>query len=163
MNIAEQVDQVDAELVRGLYPELRRFAAVVAPWDVDPDDALHGALVGVLQTRRLGSLDNPGAYLRRAIVNHVSSELRNRRTRRSTLRRLEAEIRENTATAYPSDVADLMRLRPVERAILYLHDIEGYPFDEVAAAVGMAAGTARVTASRARRRLRQELLQEETR
>ena len=141
---------------------LRRFAAVVAPWDVDPDDVLHGALVGVLQSRRLGSVDNPAAFSRRAIVNYVNSELRNRRTRRSTLRRLQAEIGETTTAAYPSDVADLMRLRPVERAILYLHDIGGYPFDEVAAMVGLSAGNVRVTASRARRRLKAELLQEET-
>lgn len=161
MEIIKQVDQVDAELVRGLYPELRRFAAVTAPWDVDPDDVLHGTLVKAMQTRRLGSLDNPGAYLRRAIVNHVNSELRSRGTRRSTLRLLQTEIGDSTDAAYPSDVADLMRLRPVERAILYLHDIEGFPFQEVAEMVGITAGNVRVTASRARRRLKAELLQEE--
>ena len=101
MEIIEQVDQIDAELVRGLYPELRRFAAVTAPWDVDPDDVLHGALVKAMQTRRLGSLGNPGAYLRRAIVNHVNSELRNRGARRSTLRRLQAEIGGSADAAYP--------------------------------------------------------------
>lgn len=162
MEIIEQVDHVDTELIRHLYPLLRRFAAVAAPWDMDPDDVLHGALAATLQTRRLGSLDDPEAYLRRAIVNHVRSELRSRRTSRSALRRLEAEISATTDAAYPSDVAELMRLRPAERAILYLHDIEGYSFDEVAGMVGLAAGNVRVTASRARRRLKAELQQEES-
>ena len=159
MEIVDRIDQADAEVVRGLYAELRRFAAVVAPWDLDPDDVLHGALVRVLRTRRLRTLDDPGAYLRRAIVNHVRSELRRLRTRRLTLNRLRASTSEPTAVPYPSDIAELMRLRPVQRAVLFLHDVEGFSFEEVADMMGISAGNARVTASRARRRLRSELFE----
>jgi DNA-directed RNA polymerase specialized sigma24 family protein len=49
----------------------------------------------------------------------------------------------------------------VDRAILFLHDVEGFAFDEVADFVGMNGGRVRMRASRARSRLR-DLLTEET-
>ena len=69
----EGIRSTDAGTIEQLYPELRRFAGVVAPWDIDPDDALHAALVAVLQTRSLADLDDPLRYIRRAIVNTVRS------------------------------------------------------------------------------------------
>jgi DNA-directed RNA polymerase specialized sigma24 family protein len=59
----------DVEFIESSYGELRRFAAVVAPWDMDPDDVLHSTLMRVLRKRRLGSLDDPLAY-------HPSFDLR---------------------------------------------------------------------------------------
>jgi RNA polymerase sigma-70 factor (ECF subfamily) len=61
---------------------------------------------------------------------------------------------------YPSDLADLLRLAPADRAILYLHDVEGFDFEEVARLVGMTAGRVRMRASRARSRLRALLIEE---
>ena len=40
-------------LVEDLYLSLHRFAAVVAPWDMEADDLLHDALVAVLRKRSL--------------------------------------------------------------------------------------------------------------
>jgi RNA polymerase sigma-70 factor (ECF subfamily) len=65
------------------------------------------------------------------------------------------------ADNYPSDLADLERLQPVDRAILFLHDVQGFAFAEVSDLVGMNAGRVRMRASRARSRLR-DLLREET-
>jgi RNA polymerase sigma-70 factor (ECF subfamily) len=76
--------------------------------------------------------------------------------------RLRAENPGSARAEYPSDVAELLALGPIERAVLYLHDIEGLSFDEVADLVGIRPGAARVTASRARRKLR-TLLEEEER
>ena len=143
--------------VRQNYETLRRFAAVVAPWDVEPDDVLHAVLLRVLRRGNLSSLDDPVAYVRRAIVNHVRSEFRRNGTRRRTMSRLRSERAEVHAPSYPSDLDDLLSLRPVERAVLYLHDVEGYTFEEVAEVVGVKPGNARVMASRARGQLRQEL------
>jgi RNA polymerase sigma-70 factor (ECF subfamily) len=154
-----RVEADDAAFIESSYDELRRFAAVVAPWDMDPDDVLHSTLVRVLRKRRLGSLNDPLAYLRRSVVNHINSELRRRGTRRSALQQLDAS--DVQADQYPSDLADLQRLSPVDRAILFLHDVEGFAFDEVADFVGMNGGRVRMRASRARSRLR-DLLTEET-
>ena len=153
----------DSEIISSMYPDLRRFAAVVAPWDFDPDDVLHGVLANVLGKRPLHLLDDAGAYLRKAIVNHVKSELRKLRTRRMTIDLLKRSVDPVGTVAYPSDLSDLMGLRPTERAVLYLHDVEGMPFDEVAEAVGITAGNARVTASRARQKLKDVFSEEDHR
>ena len=154
MEVVNPVAEEDARLVGELYPSLRRFAAVVSPWDLDPDDVLHGALVAVLRGRRLHVADDPGAYARRAIVNHVRSEVRRRGAMRRAVVRLRGSAVAGVDPVYPSDLAVLLGLRPLERAVLFLHDIEGFSFGEVAEMVGVAVGTARVMASRARRRLR---------
>ncbi|MFZ0625848.1 MAG: sigma factor-like helix-turn-helix DNA-binding protein, partial [Acidimicrobiia bacterium] len=136
-------------------------AAVVAPYDVDPDDVLHSVLVTVLRGRSLHTLDDPASYVRRSIVNHVHSELRRRGRARTALGRLgraEASVDE-----YPSDLAELSRLAPDDRAILYLHDVEQFTFEEVADLLDTTAGRARMRASRARRKLEKALRQEETR
>ncbi len=131
---------------------------MVAPWDLDPDDVLHSALVRVLRTVRLNSIEEPVAYLRRSIVNHINSELRQRGTRRAAVRRL--AVPDAAVDHYPSDLADLQRLQPVDRAILYLHDVEGFGFDQVAELFGMSASRVRMRASRARSRLRKALTEE---
>lgn len=153
--------QADHQLISELYPQLRRFAAVVGPWDLDPDDLLHAVLVRVLPAHSLHTMDNPGAYVRRAIVNQVKSELRKRRTQRLTVDLLKHTDHREAQPDYPSDLSELMSLRPVERAVLYLHDIEGHPFDEVATMIGITAGNARVTASRARQKLKDRFSQED--
>ena len=62
----------ESQLFAELYGPLRRFAAVVGPIEVDPDDLLQEAVARVLRRRRLTDLDQPGAYLRRTIVNLAS-------------------------------------------------------------------------------------------
>jgi len=114
------VDAGDAEIIESSYDGLRRFAAVAAPWDMDPDDVLHAVLVRVLPRKRLVSLDDPPAYLRRSILSHINSELRSRAARRSAMERMGTPDRGEDH--YPSDLADLSQLLPVDRAILYLHD-----------------------------------------
>lgn len=153
-----EIDPADARLITELYPTLRRFAAVVAPWGDDPDDVLHSAVLGVLRSRSLAGLEDPGAYLRRAIVNTVRSNHRRRLAGNRALGRTGGQ--ETERDQYPSDVAELLALRPIERAVLYLHDVEGLSFDEVAEWLGIRPGNARVTASRARRRLR-DVMEEE--
>ena len=148
----------DSRLIQQLYPELRRFAAVTAPWDMDPEDVLHGALTRVLSKTRLHQLDDPVAYVRRSIINEAKSQIRRNQTARRAARRLRPA--EPSTDPYPSDIADLQQLSPTERAVLFLHDIEGRPFDEIAQALEVTAVSARATASRARRRLKTLILEE---
>ena len=160
--MGQTVNREDAELIHELYPVLRRFAAVVAPSDVEPDDVLHTVLARILQKKRLVELAEPAAYVKRAIVNEINSEMRSRLSARRAITRLGAETGGGASETYPSDVSDLMRLKPTERAILFLHDIQGIPFEDVAATLGMRAAAVRKAASRARRQLRSEILEEAT-
>lgn len=146
------VDPDDQQLIRDLYPALRRIAAVAGPVDVDPDDLVQEALMRTLRRHRLADLDHPLAYLRTAIVNLASNQ------RRSAARRRRAYARHGADDvfdqSYPSDVFELLALPPRQRALLYLVEVDGLPYDEAAAQLGMTTIGARKAASRAREKLR---------
>jgi DNA-directed RNA polymerase specialized sigma24 family protein len=160
MDSMESLARTESEewsIVDGLYPQLRRFAAVSAPFDMDPDDLLQEALVNVLSKRPLSELEHPGAYLRRTILNVAASHSRRGGTRRRAMRRHAASADLTSPATYPSDLADLYRLPPRERATLYLFEVEGYHFDEIARMLGCSEAAAKKGASRARRRLAEAL------
>ena len=143
--------------LRSLYEPLRRYAAVVARFDVDPDDLLQEAFTRVLIVRE-GSVRDLRAYLRQTIVNLAMNE--RRRTRRATAAIHRIGANGSDSDEYPSELADLMRLEPRVRGLLYLVEVEGEPIADAANAVGMSASAARMALSRARRRLRQEVSEE---
>lgn len=142
-------------LFDSLYPMLRRFAAVVADLDMDPDDLVQDALASTLARHPLEELDRPSAYLKQAIVNAAS----NKRRRAARWRGLLPRVATNAAIDddYPSDLSILDELSPVDRAVIYLADVEGQPHDLIADDLGLTASAVRKRASRARRQLRESL------
>lgn len=154
------VDDREAVWFRTAYPALRRSAAVLAPHDLDPDDLLQEAVARALRRGPLTDLDQPLAYLRRTMANLAANHNRSRgRERRAHVRLVGEGPR---TTDYPSDLADLDRLDPVDRAAVYLADVEGLPLTEVADALGLRGPAARARVSRARRRLRAALAADPT-
>lgn len=152
---------LDAEaLFVRLYPGLRRFAAVVGSFDVEPDDLVQEALVQALRRHPLTEYVDLGAYLRRTIVNLASNRRRSLGRRRMALLRLRPSA--EPEPDYPSDLSDLLRLPAQTRALLYLVDVEGTPFADAAAAVGCSEAAARARASRAHRKLRHDMSEEAT-
>lgn len=149
----------DDALFRDIYPPLRRFAAVIAPPEVAPDDLVQEAVARALRKGPLIELDFPQAYLRRTIANLASNRRRSwSRQRAADARRGPVEL--TAVPDYPSDLADLTALSARERGALYLHEVEGCPFAEVAQQLGCSEAAARKAASRGRQRLAQ-LLEEE--
>ena len=153
MELLGRTEPDEWRIVDDLYPSLRRFAAVAAPSDLDPDDLLQEALVGVLRAHRLSELDHPAAYVRRSILAVAAGHHRRMGRRRSALRRYSASASAVALPDYPSDMADLGRLSPRERSALYLHEVEGYRFAEIATMLGCSEAAAKKAGSRARRRL----------
>jgi RNA polymerase sigma-70 factor (ECF subfamily) len=150
-------EQQDATIFAGLYLDLCRFAAVVGPLEMEPEDLVQEAVVRTLRLHELRSLDNPGAYLRQVIVRTASNARRSLGRRRAALARLAGGFEAASHPTYPSDVAELMRLDPRDRAALFLRDVEGSSYDEIAASLEVTESAARTIVSRARRRLRAEL------
>ncbi|MCP4225037.1 MAG: sigma-70 family RNA polymerase sigma factor [Actinomycetia bacterium] len=107
------------------YPVLRRFAAVVADLDMDPYDLVQEALAATLQRHRLSELDQPAAYLKRAIMASAS----NYRRQRSMLRRFLPKLATGSTTtdSYPSGLSLLDSLSPTDRIVVFLADVEGLP------------------------------------
>ena len=145
-------------LIHELYPSLRRFAAVVGPAEVEPDDLVQEALLRVLERGSLGKLNNPTAYLRRTMFNLASNHRRRMGRNRRALHRV--VVPDSYVPSYPSDVAELLRLTLRARAVLYLVSVEGRSFAEVAEVLDCSETSARAAASRGRRKLRSVLSEE---
>jgi DNA-directed RNA polymerase specialized sigma24 family protein len=64
---------------------------------------------------------------------------------------------ETTTPEFPSDLADLMRLGPLDRAVLFLFVVEGRPHRQTAELLDMSETAVRARVSRALKRLRVEL------
>jgi RNA polymerase sigma-70 factor (ECF subfamily) len=149
-------DDLRARLVAA-YPTIRRFAAVVGPADVEPDDLVQDAFVRVLR-RGIDDIANLDAYLRRTVLN-LSSNERRRWSRRQRAYRQERVVSETVPATFV-DVADLLRLAPDVRAVLWLAEVEGWTHAEIAGLLGCTEEAARARASRGRRRLRLALVEE---
>ena len=145
-----------------MYPRLRAFAAVVGPAEVEPDDLVQEALEKLLRRRAQAEVHEAEAYVRASIVNLAS----NRRRSLGRWRRVSARLRSASSedrTTYPSDLSDLTRLSPRVRAVIWMVDIEGASYAEVATALGCSEEAARARASRGRAELRAAFNTEELR
>lgn len=116
--------------------------------------------------RKLGQLREPGsvlAWLRRIAVNVVRRDRRSaaRRHARVELVRDPAEVERGFAGPLPEDRLALERaiaaLPEGARAVLVLHDIEGYRHAEIAGLLGITTGTSKSQLHRARSLLREAL------
>jgi RNA polymerase sigma-70 factor (ECF subfamily) len=155
------VDTDERDLIKDLYPSLRRFASMVRAPGEDGNDLVQEALVRTL--RRKGSLidiENPGAYLRRTILNLARSNRRRDTRQRQALARLGTP--ENAQPTYQWDLEELRLVPPKARAVLYLRIIEGRSHEEIAGLLGCSHVSVRVAASRGRRQL-EALLSKEVR
>lgn len=141
------------DLIEEMYPRLRALAAVVGPIEDEPDDLVQEALVRMLRRQRRTEIVNLEAYLRRTIVNLASNRRRALGRWRRALARLDHPS-PGLAATYPSDVSDLLRLPPEVRAVLWMVDVEGAPYAEVAVGLGCSESAARARASRGRASLR---------
>lgn len=140
----------DEVLFRELYPALRRFAAVIAPLSLDPDDLVQSAVARTLTHRPLHEYEHPAAYLRTAMVNLVKNTYRQESRRRKALSDDGGAVQHDW---YPSDLDDLQVLSETDRAALFLVDVERIACGDAAAVLGCTTPALRARVSRARRRL----------
>jgi RNA polymerase sigma factor (sigma-70 family) len=154
----QRIGEGDRDMIRDLYLSLCRFAAIVGPPETEPEDLVQESLYRVLRRGTLADLEHPTAYLRRVILHLVFNQRRTVGRLRRALTRLSPEAGQEDS--YPSDVQDLLSLPPQARAVIFMREVEGRSYAEIATAVGCREATARATAARARRKLR-ELLTEE--
>jgi DNA-directed RNA polymerase specialized sigma24 family protein len=157
VGVNDRWDPEGIRQLRELYEPLRRFAAVIGRWDVDPDDLVQDAYTKVL-VKDPSQIRDLGPYMRRTIVNLATDERRRTGRAKNAVHRIGATAGDRDT--YPSDLEDLMRLQPRVRALLFLVEVDGHPIADAAEMVGMTGSNARVALMRARRRLRSELAME---
>jgi RNA polymerase sigma-70 factor (ECF subfamily) len=139
-------------------PRLRAIAARLLGTTADADDVLQETW---LRLSRAGAIDDPPAWLTTVVTRLCLDQLRKGRTRSS------AELGAPEEPAPDGPEADVLlaekmgdamqvvleALAPAERAAFVLHDVFGYPFDEISAIMGRSGTAVRQLASRARRKL----------
>ena len=142
----------EQRLIAELYPSLRRFASAVRPPGEDGNDLVQEALLRVLRAKgSLMELANPGAYLRRTIVNLAQDQQRSEARRRTAWSKLGPQS--STAPSYSWELEELRLVSPKSRAVLYLRIIEGRPYADIGEFLGCSQISARVAASRGIRQL----------
>jgi RNA polymerase sigma factor (sigma-70 family) len=143
-------------------PRLIAIAARILGSEAEADDVLQEAW---LRLSRTDDVDNLPAWLTTVVTRLCLDHLRKRSTRSEAEAAAEA-----AAPAHPGPVdpeADALlaermggamqvvldALAPAERAAFVLHDVFGYPFDEISAVMGRSGTAVRQLASRARRKV----------
>jgi RNA polymerase sigma-70 factor (ECF subfamily) len=149
-----EVTRFDAE-----RPRLTAIATRILGSEADADDVLQETW---LRLSRTEDIDDLPAWLTTVVTRLCLDQLRKRRTRSVA----EAEARPDVPPADPEAdalLAERMRdamqvvvdaLAPAERAAFVLHDVFGYPFDEISVVMGRSGTAVRQLASRARRKVR---------
>jgi RNA polymerase sigma factor (sigma-70 family) len=139
-------------------PRLTAIAIRILGSEADADDVLQEAW---LRLDRTDGVDNLPAWLTTVVTRLCLDQLRKRRTRSE----VEAEVPADPSPVDPeADVllaektGDAMQvvldaLAPAERAAFVLHDVFGYPFDEISTVMGRSGTVVRQLASRARRKV----------
>jgi RNA polymerase sigma-70 factor (ECF subfamily) len=139
-------------------PRLTAIAIRILGSEADADDVLQEAW---LRLSRTEDIDDLPAWLTTVVTRLCLDQLRKRRTR---------SVAEAGAPADPAPgdpeadallaekMGDAMQivletLAPAERATFVLHDVFGYPFDEISAVMGRSGTAVRQLASRARRKV----------
>jgi RNA polymerase sigma-70 factor (ECF subfamily) len=140
--VAEQRGTIEA-LFRAEFARLVRSLAV-AEGHEEAADAVQEAFVQAgRRWARVGSLDDPAAWVRRVAVNRLANRRRDRRRRAELL----AAVRLPDHTELDALDLDLLAavraLPPQQRRCICFHHIGGYSVEEVAVALGIAPGTAK--------------------
>jgi RNA polymerase sigma-70 factor (ECF subfamily) len=147
------VTEFDAERSR-----LKAIAGRILGSPADADDVLQEAW---LRLSRTDGVDDLPAWLTTVVTRLCLDHLRKRRTRAGA----EAEAPIDPAPVDPEADALLAEriggamqvvldtLAPAERAAFVLHDVFGYPFEEISAILGRSSTAVRQLASRARRKV----------
>lgn len=153
------------ELVATHYDDALRLAWLLAGDQHRAEDAVGEALAKMLRRWRRHPIDNPSAYLRRAVVNEVNSSFRKLfRDRRNREQRSGDDRGTREADEQVADAAGvawaLGQLPDRQRAAVVLFYYEDLSQAETAEAMECSVGTVKSNVSRGLARMR-ALLEEE--
>ena len=155
-------------LMAELRPKLYRFALALTKRADEADDAVQEVSLKLWERHdELDALRSVEAYAMSAVRNRCLDAARSPHNRTGEL--IEAIDVVHEQTPYKSlEQADMVefvkrlidRLPEQQQMVIRLRDIEGYELDEIAEILGMNEGAVRTAISRARQKIRDELLKQ---
>jgi RNA polymerase sigma-70 factor (sigma-E family) len=154
--ISSETDEPVITRFTGLYrseqPSMVRVAYQIVGSTAEAEDLVHDAFLEL--HRKWSSVDNPGGYLRTAVVNRCISRMRRRR--------LEWTNREPTPTPVPAPALDemwqaLKMTTPRQRAELVLRYYDDLTVNQIAEVMQTRPGTVTSLIHRGLKKLEREL------
>lgn len=156
------------ERVLPLKDRLFRFAGCFLKEREDARDVVQDVLMKLWEKRdHLGRIENTEAFLMRMIRNRCLDKVKGSRLvpmNREAEARMEARASEEERLWERRDTVTLVRklitrLPEQQRTVIHLRDVEQMEFEEIALISGMQVNAVRVCLSRARKQVREELLE----
>lgn len=140
-------------------PRAYRLAIRLCGDPLVAEEVVADAVAKVMVSARRRSVDDPGTYLRRAVVNHLNSHWRRRAVERRWKETRTGDHRGGRPDETQADDAALFRwalqqLPQGQRSVVVLRYYEGLSEAEIADVLGVSAGTVKSQSSRALRALR---------
>ena len=143
------VSTSDEAIYIKLKDDLVRYAAALVGSD-KADDVLSTVMVRVLRRRSLSSLDDPRAYLFRAVLNEARGVLRHKPGKPLPAMQSSADV-----TQADWGVVEAVAALPAQqRAVVFLRYWEDLPVDEIAVLVRTRPGTVKRYLHLAHRKLK---------
>lgn len=161
MRAGNEFDEIYTDHRDGLF----RLGLLICGDRTRSEDAVAEAFAKVLPRWRRGVVDQPGHYLRRAVVNELTGGFRRRALERREAARLWGDDRGrqgvDSHVSEHASMRDALFCLPVsQRAVLVLRFYEDLSEADTAKVLGVSLGTVKSRTSRALARLR-SILQEE--
>jgi RNA polymerase sigma-70 factor (family 1) len=150
-----------------IHNKLLRFALQILQNEEEAKDVLQDIFLKLWQKRdELGKVENLEAFAIRMTRNRCLDLIRSRRTISLEVVKKNNRIEEDSSdTDYleNAEMAGLVKriiaeLPDLQRTIIHLRDIEQLEYEEIAEATGMNVNAIRVNLSRARKKVRDEIL-----
>ena len=164
MRTATTVDRRLGDYVRGQWPSLVRYATALCGDPVEAEELVQSALTRVaLRWPFLRDKDDPGAYVRKAIVNAQRNRWRRLSTRETSVAELpEAAVADATSSVDNHELVRkvLQTLPARQRAVLVLRFLEDQSEQQTAALLGCSIGTVKSQTSKGLAKLRAALADE---
>jgi RNA polymerase sigma-70 factor (ECF subfamily) len=156
------------QLMTHLRPKLYRFALAFTKRTDEAEDVVQEIGIKLWERREeLDALRSVEAYAMSAVRNRCLDYARSPHSRTNEL--VEGYDTTHEQTPYQivehADMAAFVRqlierLPEQQKTIIRLRDIEGYELEEIAEILGINEGTVRTNLSRARQKIREELLKQ---
>jgi RNA polymerase sigma factor (sigma-70 family) len=153
---AEPVHPAD-ELWRREHTAMVRLAYLVCGDETVAEDVVQEAFADVV--RRWDAIEQPGAYLRTAVVSLSRRAVRTQQRQDRRARRLSL-VRESNESVAPADEPlfdAIARLNERQRVIVICRYWAGWTEAEIASALGCRPGTVKSACARALAQLREEI------
>lgn len=147
------------ELIDAHQARLFRVALAICGDPHTAEEAVADAVARCWPALSRSGVDDPGAYLRRTVVNVLHGRFRRLAVERRARERRNGDGRGDLDAAVDMAARDavlraLRELPERQRAVVVLRFYEGLSEAEIATELGMPAGTVKSTAARASARLR---------